>query len=537
MKKYSFTAMALAALLILSACGKKTDASKNISHNDISAVETVNPAKDDYYTDIPEGKATEIVFSESGITFDNAPVDGATVEITKGGTYILTGKAADAQVIISAPDRKTVRLVLGGVDLTSSVGAPIYTKSEAKTVISLADNTVNTLSDAPGLKDTKVTAALYCTGDLTINGGGTLNVYGKTNDAITSRGVAKIMSGTLNTDSAKTGIVAADGFIMQNGSLSIKASDGGIKTLNGDSRSLGYIELFGGSISISSVSDAIYSANTIYCSDGTLSLTTSGDAEPRAVYAERDMKISGGSFNIAACDDAVRAGGGLLIDGGSLDISSGNHALSAAKILLIRNGTTDVISSLCGLCSEVIAISGGDTRISASEDGISAESDDEKAPCAIRISDGSISVSSAENGIDSDGSIMMSGGTLVISGPVDTENNTLDYDDKFEISGGTLIASGSSKDVKYPSDTSRQRTAVLTFKDTVPAGSNVTLRDELGNVAISNISAERFSTILISSEQFAKGNKYSVFLGDMKLGEFKIDGKITAADAAQTKAK
>ncbi len=537
MKKHSFTALALAALLIFSGCGKKTDASKSASHNNISVIETSIPQKDDYYTDIPQEKATEITFSESGITFGNAPIEGSTVEITKGGTYILTGKAADAQVVISAPRRKTVRLILGGVELASNVGAPIYTKSEAKTIISLADNTANTLSDAPDLKDTKVTAALYCTGDLTINGGGTLNVSGKTNEAITSRGVAKIMSGTLNIDSAKTGIVAADGFIMQNGSVSIKAQESGIKTLNGDSRSLGYIELFGGSIAINSVSDAIYSSNTIYGSDGTFSLATSGDTAPRAVYAERDIKISGGGFNIAARGDAIRAGKGLLIDGGSFDISSENHAVSAAKLLLVQNGTIDVISSLCGLCSENIVLSGGDTRISAAEDGISAQSDEENASCSLRFSGGSTSVSSADTGIDSDGSIMLSGGTLVISGPVDTENNTFDYDDKFEISGGTFIASGSSDDVNHPSDTSRQRTVVLTFKDVVPTGSNVSLRDELGNVVISNVSADRFSTIVISSAHFAKGNKYSVFLGDMKLGEFKIDGKITTAAATQSKTK
>lgn len=55
-----------------------------------------------------------------------------TIEITSGGTYIISGSLSDGQIIVNAPDSEKVHLILNNVTLGSSTGAPIYVKSSDK---------------------------------------------------------------------------------------------------------------------------------------------------------------------------------------------------------------------------------------------------------------------------------------------------------------------------------------------------------------------------------------------------------------------
>lgn len=60
------------------------------------------------------------------------------------------------------------------------------------------------------------------------------------------------------------------------------------------------------------------------------------------------------------------------------------------------------------------------------------------------------------DGLDSNGSIEMNDGTIIVNGPTDSMNGTLDYDSTFNINGGTLIGVGSSGMAMSPSSTSTQ---------------------------------------------------------------------------------
>jgi formylmethanofuran dehydrogenase subunit C len=69
-----------------------------------------------------------------------------------------------------------------------------------------------------------------------------------------------------------------------------------------------------------------------------------------------------------------------------------------------------------------------------------SESGDNK----LDISGGYVSVNALGDGLDANGSMYMSGGTVVVSGPTNNWNGALDYDGVFEMSGGFLAAAGSS---------------------------------------------------------------------------------------------
>ena len=52
-------------------------------------------------------------------------------------------------------------------------------------------------------------------------------------------------------------------------------------------------------------------------------------------------------------------------------------------------------------------------------------------------------IDAAGDGIDSNGSLQISGGTVYVDGPTDGGNGALDYDGSGEVSGGTVVAVGS----------------------------------------------------------------------------------------------
>lgn len=74
----------------------------------------------------------------------------------------------------------------------------------------------------------------------------------------------------------------------------------------------------------------------------------------------------------------------------------------------------------------------------------------------MTINGGTLVVNASGDGLDSNGSIEMNDGTVVVNGPTDSMNGTLDYDSTFNMNGGPLIGAGSSGMAMSPSSTSVQ---------------------------------------------------------------------------------
>jgi len=130
--------------------------------------------------------------------------------------------------------------------------------------------------------------------------------------------------------------------------------------------------------------------------------------------------------------------------------------------------------------SAVITINTGDIQINASDDGINLASGAdgsgmntdmpgggggkhggpgqdmfaESGSYYLYINGGTILVDADGDGIDSNGSIEMTGGTMVVNGPTNSANGALDYMGTRNISGGYFIAAGSSGMAQAPSNSS-----------------------------------------------------------------------------------
>ena len=103
-----------------------------------------------------------VTLNSNSISAENTPrvvVDGTTLTIVSAGDYSISGTLDDGQIIVDTNDNETVTLVLDGVQISSSVGAPVFVEDAKKTVIVLADNTQNILTDAsnnPAVTPTKL---------------------------------------------------------------------------------------------------------------------------------------------------------------------------------------------------------------------------------------------------------------------------------------------------------------------------------------------------------------------------------------------
>lgn len=177
----------------------------------------------------------------------------------------------------------------------------------------------------------------------------------------------------------------------------------------------------------------------------------------------------------------------MTINDGTLNLSSGDDGIHADTELIINKGTIAVLHSYEGLEGATVTINNGDISVLSTDDGVNAaggnsETETENGqfgadtfsePNAggdsskyIEINGGTIYVDAAGDGLDSNGDIRMTAGTVVVNGPTDDGNGALDYDGTFTMDGGTFVASGSSGMAMSSSDGSSQAALSLYFTTT-----------------------------------------------------------------------
>ena len=76
---------------------------------------------------------------------------------------------------------------------------------------------------------------------------------------------------------------------------------------------------------------------------------------------------------------------------------------------------------------------------------------------------------SAGDGLDANGSIAMTGGTVIVHGAPINMEAPIDYDATFKLTGGTIVAAGSAGMAQAPGATSTQRSVMVTFPAVMPA--------------------------------------------------------------------
>lgn len=587
--KQMITVLTIVFLLaaLLSGCGANSESNDNVEMENTQTntitdsaltVESIDPDYSDRDLDgtWDVSSATSITLEDNNIKISGsgAEVSQNTVTILEEGTFVLSGTLSDGQIVIDTTDSEKIQLVLNSASLSCLDNAPIYVKQADKVFLTLAEGTTNDISDnstyALDEGDDEPNAAIFSKDDLTINGTGSLTVSGHYENGIASKDDLVIAGGTLNITAVKDGLRGRDSVAVYDGTITIQAGEDGIQSNNDEDAEKGWISIDGGTFNITAENDSIQAETILQVTNGYLNLKTGGGSDntnnninnpqnwgrknPQQTITESEtttesakglkagtaLLISGGAVTIDSSDDAIHSNGNVLINAGILTLSSGDDGIHADSELVIDAGTIDVNNSYEGIEGKSITVNDGEIHVTATDDGFNAAGGNdgsslngrpgqnnfsESGDSYIRIAGGHIVVNASGDGIDSNGSLYVDAGTVLVNGPTNSGNGALDYNGSAEINGGIFVAAGSSGMAQNFSDSSDQNSLLIGYSSTQEAGVPVTLLDENDNLILSFTPSKTYQSIVVSSPYLEQSKAYTLYSGGNISGD-SIDGLI-----------
>ncbi len=522
-------------------------------------------------------------FSNKDTTYDYDESDATTikdsektVKITAEGTYVVSGE--HESITVSAPDTAKVRIILKNATVSNTSGPAIYIESADKVFITAYKGTTNTLSDGTSytgdFKDSNVDGAIFSKTDLTLNGEGTLNITGNCKCGAVSKDDLIICGLNLTVKSTGCSLEGKDCVKIKDAAITVSSGGDGIRSTNTEKANKGFVYIETGNIDITSGNDGIQAATVLKAANGNVKIaagggaadtkqnsggrnmpgfggktqTTDDEESTKGLKAGSLIVIDEGSFEVSSKDDSFHSNGDIEINGGSFTAATGDDGFHADSNLIINGGSITVSCSYEGLEGQKVTVTGGNIDITASDDGINAASPsvsgsstdgrlgNSDSNSLITISGGYILVNASGDGIDSNGNVAITGGTVLVSGPTDNGNGAFDYNGEATVSGGTVILCGSSGMAQGFSDKSEQASFMYTLNSSASAGSSVALTDEKGNVIASFIPAKQYNNIVITSPSLKNGSSYKLVIGGTVSGADKngYASSGSVSSAAQT---
>lgn len=371
---------------VVEAGTESSSAVQTSTDSDSAEVVTVSYDQEDAEVSFDESDAqTEYSAASSTINLSDYAAN-SVVTITAAGEYVLSGSLADGQVVVNVGDDDEVQLYLNNAQITNDSGSAILVENAAKVVITLNNGTVNTVSDGVNYTDLgddgDEDAAIFSHDDLTINGSGSLTVYANYSDGIESRDDLKIS---------------------------------------------------GGYITVTSVDAGLFGNNSLEIESAVLVITSDGDT----VHSDGDILIESGTLTLNSGDDGIHADGTLTINDGTIDVQQSYEGLEATDVI-VNGGTIDIVASDDGING-----AGGNDSSAAASTNDGRPDNFSNSSGSITINGGTIMITAATSGtgdgLDANGTIVISGGDIVIKMPSSYRDySSIDYDTSFSLTGGNV---------------------------------------------------------------------------------------------------
>lgn len=193
-----------------------------------------------------------------------------------------------------------------------------------------------------------------------------------------------------------------------------------------------------------------------------------------ALYSKMSMNIEGGTDN-----------------SGILNINAENEGLDSELHLTINGGNINIVS--------------GNDGINTNEDGVSVTT----------INNGVLNIlvngnTGEGDGIDSNGWLVINGGTVITSACADSADAGIDSDMGIHINGGTVISSGHMLD-RIEDD--GQNYVVFNFAQMQDDNETIFIKDEDSNVVMEYLPQNSFSVLIFSAPELKEGT-YTLWKGD-----------------------
>lgn len=522
-------------------------------------------------------EAVKITLNKTTATVSGSGVkaDGSTITITEEGVYIVSGTLEDGQIIVDASDSDKVQIVLDGVHINCETNAAIYVREADKVFITLAENSSNTLgggNEYTQIDDNTVDGVIFSKSDLVCNGTGSLTIEADYKHGIVSKDDLVITGGTYKIAAADNGITAKDQLKILDGSFDIDAANSAVKAKNADNAELGNIYIAGGIFTIEAEQDGFHATGSIVVDDGTITVNSGDDG----FHAELDTVIHGGTILVEKSNEGLE-GKRVVVNGGDITINASDDGINAANsgddgvnainpgANAVGSGDDDSNAASSNNDSSAAVNSGDDGSISGEADGKepqqmppdtengsdmqpSQDFDPENAPSDgnapqnfdpgnapsdgdapqkmqggpggggnselyIKITGGTLTVSADGDGLDSNGGLLVTGGTTIVYGPTSDGDSALDYDGSAIATGGTLAAIGSAGMTESFSEDSTQPVITYYCTETQSAATTITLTDSDGSALFTIAPEKAYASIVFTCSEMKLDATYTLTAG------------------------
>lgn len=479
----------------------------------------------------------------ASVSGNGAYVLEGDVYITGAGKYLVTGTLTDGRIIIDAYSSSKVWLILQGADISCADDAAIIVEQAEKVFLTLAEGTENVVTGADSYNDQAVeeehTGAIFSRDDLTINGSGSLTVSAGYMHGIVSKDDLVIAGGNITVTAAKDALKANKNIGIAGSQICLTAGDDGLM-VNKDEGVL-YVE--SGSIEIVSGGDGVNSLGDVMIAGGELTI----DAGDDGIHSDAQISVTGGTILIRQCYEGLEAV--------TVDISGGEITVYPTDDGINANGGSGDFFGMGGgpgmdgrqenAEGESDGRAPGGRSAGEESDGESAgeespgespgQSPGEQASPSesesmktvsedswVRISGGVLTIINENgndaDGIDSNGDIYITGGTIRISLIGNGMNCAIDYGSESggicEISGGVIAAAGGSGMNEPFSDSSTQCSVLYHCSEPTDPDTTVRVLNEEGAELLCYEVPCSFSSIYLSFPEMVQGGTYTVIVGE-----------------------
>ncbi len=487
-------------------------------------IELADSASKVYSYDVDTNTIGDEAESVDCISIDNTD---NVVSLLSAGTYYMGGTLTDGQISVSDELTKSdsVAINLMGVDVTSSTTAP-FNGGGSKITLYLADGTTNTFTDNSAaaysgyVTSSAPKGALYSKRDLTIDESGTLVVNGNYSNGIVCGADISIKGGAnVTVNAVKNGIKGDNSvsFGKKAGTISVTTQSGdGIKsdaienakfyTSDGSKLSAkadgiedgkGYVEVKGGTITVSSGDDGIQADNYFNMTGGTLNITSVAKgikANEALLYVVEEDDDDNYWLTYDTEGNAVTLSGTMSISGGTVNIDSGEDGLRACESLDISGGEINITASYdaAGDTSDGIQVGENTDTVTANTDGSYVTEREVTVKGTMTVSGGTVNILGAtDDAIVSNGDFVMTAGT--ITGEADCD--FFKVYDNMTISDGTFdivstcdgIQAGKALTVETAADGTETKSDYTEGSISISGGTfNITANEGTSNTAVTD---------------------------------------------------
>lgn len=444
-----------------------------------------------------KGKGSLTVTAEDGHGIkvsDNLTIENGNISISASGdgihvkdTFKMTGGTADIKSVGDGIDSDSIVIVSGG---------ELDIKTDGVPVASSTDNTDMNMPRGGGERQAEVE-------------------FEKSTKGIKAEWMMSISGGEITINAASHAVHCQDEIEITGGRLTLSSeyekgiSAHGNLTISGSETV----------ITVEKSTEGLESKNTLTVNDGVITISASDDGI-NATGGKSGEQGPGGQGN------APKAGGGKPFEErGNASLQKDNPFGGAKDRRERPDGMKDPMQAPGQGGADKPAKSreaAGDTARPKDEPGMNGAFDPfggqgggSEADCLV-INGGDIEIYAEDDCIDSNGNLIINGGTIKavkVNGSFTGPNSMLDADGTVEINEGvTLIAAGSGG--TQGKMNIAQGYVTVYCEEEHSSGDGITLKNEKGKVIAEYTPRGSYSAVLVTAPELEKGKVYTVTVGD-----------------------